>query len=269
MKKAVIFPFLIFFYLGIVHAELEIPIAKKQAIDKLMEATETAKNIRLGLPLVFHEIFQAVKTRHSSLGARDADEIEKTLLELMASRIDGPNGFVARSYPIYDKYFTLEEIEELTNFYSTPVGKKIQRVAPAMSAQEMQLGRQVAIEMLPAVQTKMLELMKDKGISVANTTISIISNPTLKYPLQSKRLGEEGTVVLRILVKRDGTLGGVVIKSSSGFERLDQAAIKAVNLYKFLPAIANGQPVDEWYQVPFVFKLSDVPKQGADQRSPS
>jgi protein TonB len=91
----------------------------------------------------------------------------------------------------------------------------------------------------------------------------------LKYPLQSRRLGEEGTVVLRILVRRDGTVGDSLIKSSSGFELLDQAAISAVKLCKLLPAITNGQPVDEWYQMPFVFKLNNEPKQASDQSSPS
>lgn len=269
MNKAVIFSLLIFSCSGFAHAEPEIPIAKRQAIDKLMQTTETAKNMRLGLPLVIHEIFQTLKTEHPSLGARDADDIEKVMLDLMISRIDGPDGFVARSYPIYDKFLTLEEIEELTNFYATPVGQKIQRIGPAMNVQELLLSRQVAMEMFPLVQMKMLELMKERGVKVVNTKVSIISKPMLKYPLQSRRLGEEGTVVLRILVRRYGTVGDSLIKSSSGFELLDQAAISAVKLCKFLPAITNGQPVDEWYQMPFVFKLNNEPKQASDQSSPS
>ena len=68
MNKAVIFSLLIFSYSGFAHAEPEIPIAKRQAIDKLMQTTETAKNMRLGLPLVIHEIFQTLKTEHPSLG---------------------------------------------------------------------------------------------------------------------------------------------------------------------------------------------------------
>ncbi len=72
----------------------------------------------------------------------------------------------------------------------------------------------------------------------------------------SKRLGEQGTVVLRGLVRHDGTAGTVEVKSSSGFPRLDESAINAVKTWRFNPATVDGKAVDEWYQVPIPFKLN-------------
>ncbi len=81
------------------------------------------------------------------------------------------------------------------------------------------------------------------------------SNQKPIYPNMSKRLGEQGTVVLRVLVKADGNAGEVEVKSSSSYPRLDQAAIDAVKTWRFNPAKIDGKATDEWYQVPIPFKL--------------
>jgi protein TonB len=81
------------------------------------------------------------------------------------------------------------------------------------------------------------------------------SNQKPIYPNMSKRLGEQGTVVLRVLVKADGSAGEVEVKSSSNYSRLDQAAIDAVKTWRFNPAKIDGKAIDEWYQVPIPFKL--------------
>lgn len=81
------------------------------------------------------------------------------------------------------------------------------------------------------------------------------SNQKPNYPNMSTRLGEQGTVVLRVLVKADGSAGEVEVKSSSSYPRLDQAAIDAVKTWRFNPAKIDGKAIDEWYQVPIPFKL--------------
>ena len=70
----------------------------------------------------------------------------------------------------------------------------------------------------------------------------------------SLRLGEQGTVLLTVLVKSDGTASDVEVKSSSGFPRLDRAAIEAVKTWRFNPATVDGKPVDKSYDVPVTFK---------------
>jgi protein TonB len=77
------------------------------------------------------------------------------------------------------------------------------------------------------------------------------------YPFMSKRLNEQGTVMLRVQVKADGTAGHVEVKSSSGFPRLDQAAMDAVKTWRFNPATVDGKPIEEWYQVPITLKLQN------------
>jgi TonB family protein len=83
------------------------------------------------------------------------------------------------------------------------------------------------------------------------------NNPKPLYPSMSLRLGEQGTVVLRILVKNDGSAGSVEIKSTSGFPRIDNAAIDATKFWRFNPATRDGSPIDEWYEIPIVMRISE------------
>lgn len=75
------------------------------------------------------------------------------------------------------------------------------------------------------------------------------------YPAISRRLGEEGTVVLHVELDETGAVVQAGIKSSSGFARLDEAALTAVRHWRCQPAQRNGQPVHAVALQPFKFVL--------------
>lgn len=83
-----------------------------------------------------------------------------------------------------------------------------------------------------------------------------LSNPKPPYPALSRRLGEEGVVRLNILVNADGTVARAEIEKSSGYTRLDEAALRTVqSSWKFEPARQAGKPVQAWVIVPIQFSL--------------
>ncbi|MGE0223349.1 MAG: energy transducer TonB [Acetobacteraceae bacterium] len=63
------------------------------------------------------------------------------------------------------------------------------------------------------------------------------------YPLEAARRGEQGTVVLNIHVSPQGTTLVADVVQSSGYPRLDRAAVDAVTGWHFLPAVRDGRPV--------------------------
>lgn len=76
------------------------------------------------------------------------------------------------------------------------------------------------------------------------------------YPPQSKRLGEEGATVLRLYILEDGRVGDAQVAKSSGFPRLDEAAVKhAKRAWRFIPGTENGKPVAMWYEFRVVWKI--------------
>jgi protein TonB len=84
-----------------------------------------------------------------------------------------------------------------------------------------------------------------------------LDNPKPLYPHASRRLGEEGKVVLRVFVSAEGDAKQVEVKHSSGFQRLDLAAEKAVARWRFVPARRGEQAVTAWVVVPIVFSLDN------------
>ncbi|MDR3299507.1 MAG: energy transducer TonB [Candidatus Accumulibacter sp.] len=82
-----------------------------------------------------------------------------------------------------------------------------------------------------------------------------LRNPKPSYPPMSKRLREEGKVMLRVHVLADGNAGQVEIKQSSGSARLDEAARIAVHRWRFVPARRRNEAVDAWVVVPISFNL--------------
>lgn len=82
-----------------------------------------------------------------------------------------------------------------------------------------------------------------------------LQNPPPVYPALARRMGEQGRVLLRVLVTADGAAERVELKSSSGAQRLDRAAIEAVQHWRFVPARQGGQAVSAWVVVPISFSL--------------
>jgi protein TonB len=67
----------------------------------------------------------------------------------------------------------------------------------------------------------------------------------------------QGVVVLRVMIATDGRAAQVVVARSSGSTRLDQAAIAAIRQWRFIPAQQGGQPVSQWYDWRWEFRLKD------------
>jgi protein TonB len=82
-----------------------------------------------------------------------------------------------------------------------------------------------------------------------------LQNPQPRYPMSARRRGEQGTVLLKVLVTREGTAASVNVETSSGSTSLDEAALEAVRRWRFVPAKRGAQPVEAWHLVPIVFRL--------------
>lgn len=95
----------------------------------------------------------------------------------------------------------------------------------------------------------------DEFVPVENMP-ELIHKESGEYPRFAKEAGLEGTVYVRVLVKKDGTVGDAKIEKSSGVVSLDEAAMKLVYKCTFKPAIQNGRPVNVWVSFPYEFTLT-------------
>ena len=88
------------------------------------------------------------------------------------------------------------------------------------------------------------------------SSVEYIKAPQLIYPNLSRRLGESGTVVLRILINEKGLPEQILIQKSTGYNNLDEAGRQAAQRALFKPMIENGKPVPVYVLVPLTFQLS-------------
>lgn len=84
-----------------------------------------------------------------------------------------------------------------------------------------------------------------------------LNNPRPAYPMAARRMGWEGRVVLNVEVLAEGSCGEINVFQSSGHEALDNAAMKAVKTWRFVPANRAGRPVAQWVRIPIPFILKD------------
>jgi TonB family protein len=82
-----------------------------------------------------------------------------------------------------------------------------------------------------------------------------LNNPAPYYPQAAKQRGVQGKVLLAVVVKADGSPLNVSISRSSGSEILDEAALDAVEQWRFIPARSKGSPVQANVIVPVEFKI--------------
>ena len=127
---------------------------------------------------------------------------------------------------------------------------------PKPTLSSLSVNTQSKTETIPAekITEKANPVHEKTGVSISASYAK--NNQKPEYPTMSRRLNEQGTVVLLVLVLEDGTAGKVDIKKSSGFPLLDDAAKVAVIQWHFIPANIDGQSISESYSLSIPFVLN-------------
>lgn len=139
---------------------------------------------------------------------------------------------------------------------------------PRRQAQPVVATRPIVVEdsvMAIPVAAPITQLAEATALpSLSEVTPSLATNASLAYesviepdyPRDARRRGEQGTVLLRVLVGRDGMPIEVAIEHSSGSRQLDRAAREAVLRWRFRPVQINGVTVPASGLVPIKFDIN-------------
>jgi protein TonB len=92
-------------------------------------------------------------------------------------------------------------------------------------------------------------------IELPSSDADYLNNPRPPYPALSRRLGEQGKVLVRVYITAEGQATRAEIRTSSGYERLDQTALQTVQRWRYVPGKRNGVPEAMWFNVPISFVL--------------
>lgn len=92
-------------------------------------------------------------------------------------------------------------------------------------------------------------------IELPSSSADYLNNAPPPYPPLSKRLGEQGKVTVRAFIEVNGTASKAEIRTSSGYERLDQTALQTVLKWRYIPGKRAGVPEAMWFNIPINFVL--------------
>ena len=147
---------------------------------------------------------------------------------------------------------------------------KQQEPTPKPVAVEQEVAQPVVTEApptpaAPVVVAKVPEVVEAPPPKAAAETVvepprfgaAYLHNPAPDYPQMARRLGQQGRVLLKVLVGENGTAETVALATSSGFEKLDQAAIEAVKKWSFIPAKRSNEAISAYVLVPVKFSLNN------------
>jgi periplasmic protein TonB len=153
----------------------------------------------------------------------------------------------------------IPEQQEIEPQPQVPVKPEIDQVMPTEQPMpEIQFDEPV----VPPAETAMppsanaISASEASGAVAQDLKASNRIEPT--YPSASRRAGEEGTVRLKVLVDEKGRPRDVAVANSSGFPRLDQAAMEAVRKWRFVAATDGANAISAWTQVAITFRLTSA-----------
>lgn len=138
-----------------------------------------------------------------------------------------------------------------------PVEQPDQTMMEATTEPVVEEQQDKAEEAAPAVEQKATAKSApvEEVIEQPKFGVAYLNNPAPSYPRLSRRMGEEGRVLLKVLVSAEGAANSVTIEKSSGSARLDQSALDAVKRWRFVPARKGSQALSAYVLVPINFSL--------------
>jgi protein TonB len=153
--------------------------------------------------------------------------------------------------PVPAKPIKAPALPKKTPVFRQPVLKPAPTPEPAATAETAAPAAPVAAPARPTAAPP-----KAEAFTEANYRANYKSNPKPEYPRLAKSRGWQGKVLLRVQVTADGRSASVQVQQSSGHKQLDEAAVKAVENWTFLPAKRGDMAVASTVTVPIQFKLN-------------
>ena len=159
-----ILPFLTLIIFSQLSYSAEISSEKRRVIDEMLEITGALEIADMMATAVTDQMIAALAQQKKDLDPRAIpvlqDEVRKFMYdEFIAS------GFMAQmSYEIYDKYFTIEDLRTMLDFYKTPVGIKVVTTLPQVTQEAMIAGQQHGVSLGPAIQSRLKARFEEEGL---------------------------------------------------------------------------------------------------------
>lgn len=147
------------------HTE-EIDTQKQALIEKLLQQTGNSSEqiSRQFSNLFIRQMELSLKTTNPDVDPKAFKIMEEEINAVIKEELLSGNQFSKLLYPIYAKKFTSEELQQMIEFNSTPLGEKMIRVMPQITQEAMFIGQAYGQKLVPKIKARVVQRFKKEGI---------------------------------------------------------------------------------------------------------
>ena len=139
---------------------------KMEAIDKLLKVTGTLEYTDLMATAMIEQISEVIRSVKPDIDVKAIEIINDETKALFQEEIYKKNTLFPLMYPIYHKYLTLAEINQLIEFYESPIGRKSIAVMPKMTQEGMAVGQRWGMSLSSKLQRRIDDRFRKEGIEM-------------------------------------------------------------------------------------------------------
>jgi protein TonB len=213
---------------------------------ELPEWRRTARFLLLALALHAAVLFYPLQFDASQLEIPPPSSVMVRLVEAVSLSPIAPEPVQARPAP---------PKPNVVRQQTTPTPRPVLAMAPEPDSPPATYAVPAVIAAPPATPVANAAPAAPIAVTAARFDVAYLGNPEAKYPALSRRMGEEGKVLLKVRVSAEGLPTAVDLEKSSNFVRLDEAARSAVTRWRFVPAKRGNEAIEASVIVPIVFRL--------------
>ncbi len=146
----------------------EVPFEKKALIDQLLTQTgQTTISVSKQFSTIFiQQMTMLLRQSQPDIDPKAYDYMSEEVISIFDDEIKINGGFFDLIYPIYNKHFSNQELEEIIAFNNTALGKKMNKVLPQITQEAMLAGQEFGKSLGPKIKGRVLARFEQEGIEI-------------------------------------------------------------------------------------------------------
>jgi uncharacterized protein len=164
-KILIIFTLLFLFFSQTIVAE---PLSREETVlmNKLLEQTgQSAETVAMQMATMSaNQMAMSLKVMFPDAEQRIIDLVKKAVMELVYEELIVKKVYAKMIYPIYFKYYTQDDIKQIIEINSTPLGKKMIKTMPLIMQEALQAGQEYSKILEPMLIQKLTEMLEREGM---------------------------------------------------------------------------------------------------------
>lgn len=182
MLNRLFFIFLLSFFVCQIAVADELTNEKYNDIKRLLTVTGAAKITEQIAIATSQQMFQLMKETNPDIPERVFTVINRELNVLFSEKIAASDGLMDKIIPVYDKYFTHQEILDVLSFYQTPTGIKSISVLPMVATESMMAGQRWGESLAPEINRRLTVALEQEGLNKSSS-----SSPSIEAPVTTQQ----------------------------------------------------------------------------------